>query len=107
MIDRPSFWIVTLLLGAATYGIRLSFLAWSQNRVFSDRVKRLLDFVPVAVLPALIAPLIFFPTATGGAFDPVRVLAAAVALAVGLWTQNVMAVVVAGIAALSLFQMIA
>ena len=104
MIDRPSFWIVTILLGAATYGIRLSFLAWSQYRVFSDRLKRLLDFVPVTVLPALIAPLIAFPATTGGSFDPTRVLATAVALAVGLWTRNVLAVIASGIATLSLFQ---
>ena len=104
MIDRPSFWIVTILLGAATYGIRLSFLAWSQNRVFSDRVKTLLDFVPVTVLPALIAPLIFYPAATEGSFDLARVLAAVVALGVGLWARNVLAVIASGIAALSLFQ---
>ena len=104
MIDKPSFWIATLLLAAATYGIRLSFLAWSQERTFSPRVKRLLEFVPVAVLPALIAPVIVFPDATGGDFDPVRVIAALVALGVGLATRSVIAVIASGLGALILLQ---
>ena len=104
MIDRPSFWIVTLLLGAATYAIRLSFLAWSQQKTFSPRVKRLLDFVPVTVLPALIAPVIVFPDAAGGDFDPIRVVAAAVALCVGLLTRSVIAVITAGIGTLMVLQ---
>ena len=104
MIDRPSFWIVTLLLGAATYAIRLSFLAWSQQKTFSPRVKRLLDFVPVTVLPALIAPVIFFPDAAGGDYDPIRVVAAAVALCVGLLTRSVIAVIAAGIGTLMVLQ---
>lgn len=106
MIDRPSFWIVTILLGAATYGIRLSFLAWSQQRTFSPRIKRLLDFVPVTVLPALIAPVVVFPDATGGDFDPVRVIAAAVALCVGLATRSVIAVIAAGIGTLMVLQVV-
>lgn len=106
MIDHTSFWIVTLALGAATYAIRLSFLAWSQNRPFSDRVKRLLEFVPVTVLPALIAPVIVYPSAAGGEVDPARILAAAIALAVGIWTKSVIAVIAAGIGTLMLFQFI-
>lgn len=102
MIDRPSFWLVTLALGAATYAIRLSFLAWSQNRPFSERVKRLLEFVPVTVLPALIAPVIVFPSAADGGADPARIFAAAVALGVGIVTKSVIAVIVAGIASLML-----
>ncbi len=102
MIDRPAFWIVTIALGAATYAIRLSFLAWSQSRTFSPRVKRLLDFVPVTVLPALIAPVIVFPAGSVDAVDPARILAALVALGVGLWTKNVIAVILSGIGALML-----
>ena len=104
MIDRPSFWIVTLALGAATYAIRLSFLAWSQERTFSPRVKQLLEFVPVTVLPALIAPVVVFPDAMDGAFDPVRVVAALAALAVGLATRSVIAVIVIGLGVLALLQ---
>lgn len=104
MIDKPSFWVVTLVLGAATYATRLSFLAWSQERTFSPRVKRLLSFVPVTVLPALIAPVVVFPDATGGAFDPVRILAAAAALGVGLATRSVLAVIAVGLIVLSILQ---
>lgn len=104
MIDKPSFWIVTLMLGAATYAIRLSFLAWSQERTFSPRMKQLLSFVPVTILPALIAPVIVFPEATGGEFDPARILAAATALGVGLATRSVLAVIVIGLVTLTVLQ---
>lgn len=100
VIDRPTFWIVTFGLAAATYAIRLSFLALSQKKPFSARTKRLLDFVPVTVLPALIAPLIFFPDAAGGALDPPRVIAAAAALAIGFISRNVLVVIGAGMAVL-------
>jgi len=106
MIDRPSFWIATLLLGVGTYAIRLSFLAWSQSRPFSDRVKKLLDFTPVTVLPALITPAIVYPAATDGTFDPARIIAAIVALAVGVWTKSVIAVLVAGIGSLMLANLV-
>jgi len=96
MIDPTSFWIVAVLLALATYAIRLSFLAWSQDRPFSPRIKRLLDFVPVTVLPALVAPLVVFPEATGGALDPPRLIAAGGALAMGLVTRSVTAVIVGG-----------
>ena len=104
MIDKPAFWIVTLLRGAATYATRLSFLAWSQERTFSPRMKRLLEFVPVTVLPALIAPVVVFPDATGGEFDLVRILAAAAALGVGLATRSVLAVIVIGLVTLAVLQ---
>jgi len=104
VIDKPSFWIVTLLLGIATYATRLSFLAWSQERTFSPRVKRLLAFVPVTVLPALIAPVVVFPDEMGGAFDPVRILAAAAALGVGVLTRSVLAVLVTGLLVLGVLQ---
>lgn len=106
MIDRPSFWIVTILLGMATYAIRLSFLAWSQNRPFSERMKRVLDFVPVTVLPALLAPAIVFSRADPSTIDPAKIVAATVALAVGLRFRNVPAVLVSGILALTIAQSI-
>ena len=104
MIDTGDFWTVTLILGAATYAIRLSFLALTEGREIPETAKRLLDFVPVTVLPALIAPIIVFPERTGGEVEIERLLAAAIALAVGIATRRVMSVIVAGMAALWLLR---
>ena len=51
----------------------------------------------VAILPALVAPLVLWPAATGGAPDPARLTAAAVTVAVGLLTRNVLAAIAAGV----------
>jgi branched-subunit amino acid transport protein len=43
------------------------------------------------VIPALIAPLVLWPTATDGEPDPTRLAAAAATFAVGYLTKNVFA----------------
>ncbi|HBS48961.1 MAG TPA: AzlD domain-containing protein, partial [Rhodobacteraceae bacterium] len=48
---------------------------------------------------ALLA-LVIWPQATGGTPDPARLAAAAVTLAVGLWSKNVIAAILSGAAVL-------
>lgn len=63
-------------------------------------VLRLLRYTPVAVLPAMVAPLVVWPSATGGDADPVRISAALVALCLGMWRRNVLWAIVGGAGAL-------
>ncbi|MCA8881985.1 MAG: AzlD domain-containing protein [Rhodobacteraceae bacterium] len=93
-------WLVILVLGIGTYLIRLSFLGLIGSRQLPDWVLRALRYTPVAVLPALVAPLIVWPTATGGEPDPARLAAAAVTLALGMATRNVLAAVLGGLVTL-------
>lgn len=95
-------WLVILALGLGTFAIRFSFLGLVGDRALPGWALRLLRYVPVAVLPALIAPLTVFPAATGGTPDPARLLAAGVALGVGAWSRNMLASVGAGMTALYL-----
>lgn len=97
-----TIWTVILALGVGTYLIRLSFLGLVGDRAMPDWAMRLLRHVPVAVLPALVAPLVVWPAATGGAPDPARMTAAFVALAVGAVTRNALGAIAAGMAALYL-----
>jgi branched-subunit amino acid transport protein len=98
--DKTELWIVILALGAGTYLIRFSFLGLIGGRKLPDWVLRHLRYTAVAVMPGLIAPLIVWPAATGGEPDPVRMLAAIAAFAVGIATKNVVATVVAGMGTL-------
>lgn len=93
-------WAVILALGIGTWVIRFSFIGLIGDRSLPDWATRLLRYVPVAVLPALVTPLVVWPQATGGEPDPARMLAAAAALAVGAWRGNVMAAILAGMVAL-------
>ena len=83
-------WIVIALLAVGTFAIRFSFLGLIGDRPLPPVVLRLLRYTPVAVLPALVAPQVLWPAATGGETDPVRLLAAFAALGLGWWTKNVL-----------------
>jgi branched-subunit amino acid transport protein len=89
-------WTVILVLGVGTFLIRFSFLGLIGARPVPTWVARLLRYTPVAVLPGLVAPLVLWPAATGGAPDAARLAAAAATVVVGLWTRNVLWSVGAG-----------
>ena len=98
--DLTYLWPIILLLGAGTYLIRFSFLGLVGDRRFPPWAERLLRYVPVAVMPALVAPLVVWPDATGGEPDPARLLAALAARAIGAATRNTVIAVAGGMAAL-------
>lgn len=95
-------WMIVLLTALGTYGLRWSFLGAFGHRPMPGWAQRLLRYTAVAVLPAIAAPLVAWPAATGGQPDPARLIAAAVTLGVGLITRNVLAAIVAGMASLYL-----
>ena len=97
-----TIWTVILVLGIGTYLLRLSFLGLIGGRAVPVWAMRLLRYVPVAVLPALVAPLVVWPAATEGEPDPARMLAALVALAIGASTRSVLGAIAGGMAALYL-----
>ena len=66
------------------------------NRPIPTWAQRLLRYTAVAVLPALVAPAVMWPTATEGRPDPVRMATAAATVLVGLFTRNTLAAIVAG-----------
>ncbi len=93
MIDDATFWLVTLVLGLGTFLIRFSFLGLLGGRQLPDWALTHLRYVGVAVLPALLTPMVIWPAATGGVTDPVRLVAALVALAAGVRLGVVWAIV--------------
>jgi branched-subunit amino acid transport protein len=59
MIESNYFWLNIFFLSLGTLVIRYSFIAFSSRMVISDRTKEIFSFIPSAVLPALIAPIVF------------------------------------------------
>lgn len=96
MIDRTTFWIVVAVLGVATYLIRFSFLGILGNRPLPLWLVRALRYTAVAVLPALVAPAVLWPPATGGVPDPVRLATVAVTVLAGILSRNMIAAITAG-----------
>lgn len=93
-------WIVIAVLGIGTYLLRLSFLGMIGDKPLPAWVTRLLRYVPVAVMPGLVAPLVVWPGATGGAPDVPRAAAALAALAVGAWKRDTLWAIGAGLVVL-------
>jgi branched-subunit amino acid transport protein len=98
--SATDIWLIVLLLGAGTFLIRFSFLGILGNRDLPPWLLRHLRYTAVAILPAMVTPLILWPQSTGGQIDPVRIAAAALALGVGLWTKNAIWAIVAGMGGL-------
>jgi branched-subunit amino acid transport protein len=95
-------WLIIVLVGAGTFFLRYSFLGAIGNRPMPDWVLRVLRYTPVAVLPALAAPLVLWPAATEGQTDPARLAAAIATVVVGVITRSALAAILAGAAMLSL-----
>lgn len=101
-MSESAIWAVIAALGVGTFLIRYSFLGLIGDRPLPPLAERLLRYVPVAVLPALVTPLVLSPQATGGDFDPARALAAVAALIVGAWQCSTMGAIAAGMGTLFL-----
>jgi branched-subunit amino acid transport protein len=104
-LNATTLWVMFIVIGAGTFLIRLSFIHLLGKFSVSATFKRLLRFVPPAVLAALIAPAILVHngqlavSAANG-----KIAAAAVAAAVALVGKNAVLTIGTGMAALWLFR---
>jgi len=98
--DPFTTWVVIIGLGLGSFGLRFFFLGLIGDRPMPEWVLRHLRYTAVAILPALVAPLVLWPQATGGEVDPARLSAAVATVAVGFITKNVFAAIGAGAATL-------
>lgn len=98
----PAIWAIIVALGIGTFALRYSFLGLIGSRPLPAWALRYLRYTAVAVLPALVAPLVIWPEATQGQTDPARLIAAGVTLAAGLITRNTLGAILGGFGALYL-----
>jgi branched-subunit amino acid transport protein len=102
-----NIWLVMLLGGALTFLMRLSFIYLFGCFDMPAVVKRMLRFVPPAVLSALIAPALFLPNnKLDLGLDNHRLLAGVIAILVAWRTKNTLLTILAGMAALLILQII-
>jgi branched-subunit amino acid transport protein len=94
-----------LLAGLITFGMRFSFVYLLGRYEIPLTMRRALHYVPPAVLSAIVFPELFLRD--GGldlSFGNFRLLAGLVAIAIATWTKNGLLTILAGIAALLIFQ---
>ncbi|APX12292.1 AzlD domain-containing protein [Tateyamaria omphalii] len=99
MSDSATLWTVIIGLGVGSFLLRFTFLGFVGDRPLPAWLLRHLRYTAVAILPALVAPLVVF-SGENGSTDISRVVAALATLGVGMWTRNVFAAIGAGAATL-------
>ncbi len=103
-MSEAGIWGVILGLALLSALIRISFLVLVRNAAIPPRIRTALGFVPVTVLPALVAPMIVLAPRSDQIAEPHRMLAAVAALAAGMATRSMVVTVAAGVAAFVLFR---
>lgn len=100
MIDKGDLWFAIIAIGVGSFMLRFVFTGLVGDRAMPDWLLRHLRYTAVAILPALVAPLVLWPTATGGQTDPARLAAAVVTFSVALLTKSMLPALFAGAATL-------
>jgi branched-subunit amino acid transport protein len=99
-----TFWLAILGMTVVTFGQRASFLLLPPHIQLPDWLKRALRYVPAAVLTAIWAPeLLLQKGVLSLALGNERLLAGIVAIAVAWRFRVTFGTIVAGLAALHLF----
>jgi len=85
--------------GLITFLTRFSMIALLKKEMFNDRIREVLSYVPSAIFPAIIFPAIFFDNSGSieNENNP-KILAAIIAMAVGIFTRNIIATIFSGLA---------
>ena len=98
-------WLLILGIGVATYATRLSFVTFFGKRAIPAFALRMLRFVPMAVLSAIIWPqLILVNNALDLSTSNPRWIAGILAGVIAWRTRNVLLTIVAGMVALWILQ---
>jgi branched-subunit amino acid transport protein len=95
-----SDWALIIYCGLITFLTRFSMIALLKKEMFNDRVRDVLSFVPSAIFPAIIFPAIFLDNSGLLQFENnPKILASIIAVIVGMLSKNIIATIVAGLAA--------
>jgi len=100
-----NIWLVLLLGGLITFGIRFSLIYLFGRVEFPETMRKALHYVPPAVLSALIFPELFIREgALTLSLDNHRMIAGLIAILVAWFSKNTLITILAGMAALFLLQ---
>ena len=94
-----SDWALIISCGIITFFTRFSMIALLKKEMFNDRARQVLSYVPTAIFPAIIFPAIFLDdTGLIQIEDNPKILAAVIAIIIGIMTKNILATIFSGLA---------
>ncbi len=100
-----ALWIVIIIVGLLTFGMRFSFIALADRLRLPALLQQALRFIPIAALSAIILPeLVLRGGALASPLGNARLLAGALAVAVAFATRNILLTIASGMVALWLLQ---
>lgn len=98
-------WLVLVIGGLITFGIRFSFIYLFGKFHIPDTVRKALHYVPPAVLSAIVFPELFLHNGVLNlSLENHRLLAGLAAVIVAWWSRNILVTILAGMIALFLLQ---
>lgn len=101
-----SLLLVFILGGLLTFGMRFSFIYLLGRAELPETLRRMLRFVPAAVLSAIIAPELLLRV---GSLDlssgNTRLIAGLLAVLVAWWTRNTLVTILVGMALLAALEL--
>ena len=93
-----SDWVLIIYCGIITYLTRFSMIAILKKEMFNNRLREVLSYVPSAIFPAIIFPAIFLDDLGTFQFeDNPKILAAAIAMIIGILSRNIIATIISGL----------
>ena len=94
-----SDWTLIIYCGLITFLTRFSMIALLKKEMFNDRIREVVSYVPSAIFPAIIFPAIFLDN-TGfiQLEENPKILAAIIAMVIGIFTRNIIATIFSGLA---------
>lgn len=100
-----NIWLVMLIGGLITFGMRFSFIFLFGKFHIPETVRKALHYVPPAVLSAIVFPELFLPNGTLNlSIGNHRLLAGLIAMAVAWFTKNTLITILVGMIALFVLQ---
>ncbi|WP_204138590.1 AzlD domain-containing protein [Halomicronema sp. CCY15110] len=104
---NDSEWLLIGGMALVTFGIRYPVLALSGRLQLPPRLLQALNYVPPAVLTAIVVPAVLVEAGDLWiSWQNPRLIGAIAAIAIGLWRQNLLLTIVVGMAAFLLWQFI-
>jgi branched chain amino acid efflux pump len=102
-----NIWLVLLLGGLLTFGMRYSFIYLLDRFELPDTLRRALRFVPPSVLTAIVVPELFLRSnQIDVSLTNFRLLAGVVAVLVAWRTKNTLLTILAGMVALLILEFV-
>ncbi len=93
-----TIWLLIFAVGAVTYTARLSFIALFARREMPPLLAEALKHVPVAMVTAIVVPVVVFMPPGELRIDPgnAKLIAALIAGAVAWWRQSAVLTIAVG-----------